>query len=554
MNNHDLLLNTFLDEFRNAIKYNTITDEIEIIKSDFGEDLKRTCRSEDYLRQILESRPIYEDDKQKFRQLSNALIRSRCETKDSGLLISYRCYREGHLTWAKLYLLIPSDYSESEPYVIVCNCDVSPRESTFQECQELLSGLIHKILKANLTTNQFQIIKEPPFETHLKRNQRDDEFLTEHIFSREELVHPEDADAFEQHLNHDNIRNYFRKGNTDYTFYYRRLTHGMYRWVKLIILPSAEYSIDNEVFFYFVIDIHKEMLNVLDINAASNYAYYYADNKHKFAEGYYENLLQTLELFTHTYIDFYAIDLDKDLFTNYKISKNPLRHTVPYIGSYTESTKEFLKTYFSAEQAEELMPYSTSEKLRELLKDKLTLNYSFRYPNGQLVTTTCVKVEARNGIPTKLLCYTTPCPVKDKIRIQTFGNFEVMRPDGTPIRFSRKHSRQLLAYLVDRNGFPVTSKDIVVDILEKDPTDLKALKYVSTLIRRLIDDLAKEGYDNIIIKEQRTIRLDTNLVDCDYYHLLDGEAAYWSKYHNEYMKEYSWAEETNAELLHITDK
>lgn len=554
MNNHNLLLDAFLNEYRNIIKYNTITDEIEIIRSDSAETLPEKCLFEDYLHRILESGSVYEDDKQKFRQLNNTRIRSRCSEKDGGLLISYRCYRNGRLTWAELHLLIPSTYSESDPYVILCNRDLSPGEELLQECQDLLSGTVHKMLRANLTTNRFQIIKEPPFESHLKRNQKDDEFLTEYIFSREELVHPEDAEAFEQHLNQDYIRNYFRKGNSDYRFYYRRRIQGMYHWVKLIILPASGYSIDNEVFFYYVIDIHKEMLSVLDFNAASNYANYYADNKNKFAEGYYENLLQTLAVFTHSYIDFYAIDLEKDLFTNYKISQNPLKHTTPYVGSYTQSTANFLQTYFTKEQAEQLRPYSTSEKLRELLRDKLTLNYTFRYPTGQLVTTTCLKMEAKNGVPTKLLCFTSPCPEENKIKIQTFGNFEVMHPDGTPLRFSRKHSRQLLAYLVDRNGFPVTNKDIVIDILEKDPTDLKAAKYVSTLIRRLIDDLAKEGYDNIIIKEQRTIRLNTALVDCDYYHLLDGEAAYWSKYHNEYMKEYSWAEETNAELLHITDK
>lgn len=554
MNNHDLLLHSILDAYRTIIKYNTITDEVEVIKDDLDKIHPANLYSEDYIRAVLESGIIYEDDRQKFHQLNNAMIRMRCSKADSGLLLSYRYYDNGSPVWAKLYLMIPSSYSESDPYVILCTRNTPAKESMLQECDQLVSGLIHKTLKANLTTNRFCIIKESPFESHLKRNQKNEEFLSEHIFSREELVHPDDAAAFEQHLNHAYIRNYFRKGNTDFTFYYRRLVYGLYRWVKLIILPASDYSVDNEVFYYYVIDIHKEMLNVLDINAASNYAYYYGNNKHKFAEGYYENLLQILELFTHSYIDFYAIDLERDLFTNYKISKNPLKHTIPYVGSYTQITADFLQTYFSKEQIEQLLPYSTSEKLRDLLKDRLTLSYSFRYPTGQLVTTTFVKMEAKNGIPTKLLCFTSPCEEEKKIKIQTFGNFEVMHADGTPIKFSRKYSRQLLAYLVDKNGFPVTSKDIVIDILEKDPNDLKAVKYVSTLIRRLIDDLAKEGYDNIIIKEQRTIRLDTAAVDCDYYHFLDGEAMYWSKYHNEYMKEYSWAEETNAELLHITDK
>lgn len=73
------------------------------------------------------------------------------------------------------------------------------------------------------------------------------------------------------------------------------------------------------------------------------------------------------------------------------------------------------------------------------------------------------------------------------------------------------------------------------------------------MIRRLIKDLEAAGYTDLVIKNPKSVRLNTDMVDCDYYHYLNGDTSYWRLYHNEYMKEYSWAEETNADLMSITE-
>ncbi|MBQ0001130.1 MAG: hypothetical protein KBT01_06290 [Clostridiales bacterium] len=91
-------------------------------------------------------------------------------------------------------------------------------------------------------------------------------------------------------------------------------------------------------------------------------------------------------------------------------------------------------------------------------------------------------------------------------------------------------------------------------MLEKDPSDLNAVKYVSTLSRSAARELEKAGYPGIIIKEWNSLRVNTELIDCDYYHLIRGDVSYLHRYHNEYMKEYSWAEETNAEILHYSSR
>ncbi len=137
----------------------------------------------------------------------------------------------------------------------------------------------------------------------------------------------------------------------------------------------------------------------------------------------------------------------------------------------------------------------------------------------------------------------------EKLKVKTFGNFEVYDLAGKPLKFTRNKSKQVLAYLIDKHGYKVSTRDIVVDVLEKEENDINAIKYVSTLVKGAISDLKKAGYNDIVIKEWNSYWINVDEIDCDYYRLLDGNVAELNNYHNEYMKEYSWAEETNAEIM-----
>lgn len=132
--------------------------------------------------------------------------------------------------------------------------------------------------------------------------------------------------------------------------------------------------------------------------------------------------------------------------------------------------------------------------------------------------------------------------------IKTFGNFEVSDADGNPVVFRRKKSREILAYLIDQYGYPVSTADIVKDVLEKSPDNKTSLKYVSALVKYASEDLEKAGFPDVIVHEWNSFRINVRKADCDYYDFIEGDVSALKNYHNEYMKEYSWAERTNAEL------
>jgi hypothetical protein len=71
-------------------------------------------------------------------------------------------------------------------------------------------------------------------------------------------------------------------------------------------------------------------------------------------------------------------------------------------------------------------------------------------------------------------------------------------------------------------------------------------------MRMLIQDMRKTfealGVGDVIIKAWNTVAVNTSMLDCDYYKMLDGSPAALNDYYGEYMTQYSWAE---MSLRHI---
>ncbi len=128
-----------------------------------------------------------------------------------------------------------------------------------------------------------------------------------------------------------------------------------------------------------------------------------------------------------------------------------------------------------------------------------------------------------------------------RLRCATFGNFIAYKENGDIMTFSRTKSKELLAYLIDCAGFPVTTRDIAKDVFEAE-LDKQMSKNISKIIIGLISDLKDEGYDDIVIKQNRQIYVNRDKIDCDIYNAINGDVSALNSFHGEYMIEYSWAE------------
>ncbi len=137
--------------------------------------------------------------------------------------------------------------------------------------------------------------------------------------------------------------------------------------------------------------------------------------------------------------------------------------------------------------------------------------------------------------------------MEPRVFIKTFGNFDVF-VDGKPIKFSSSRAKELLAYLVDRNGNVVSSAEGFSVLWEdKDYSESSASGYRKVLAR-LHATLKQEGIEDILYSFPHGRALNKSKVQCDYYSLLEGSTDFLRAWNGEYMSNYSWAEYTLASL------
>jgi len=134
-----------------------------------------------------------------------------------------------------------------------------------------------------------------------------------------------------------------------------------------------------------------------------------------------------------------------------------------------------------------------------------------------------------------------------RIRVQTFGNFEVYA-DNKPLEFSRTKTKELLAYLVMRNGARCSNSEVIAAIWENKP-DSKALQ---SQFRHLVFDLTKAlksvDSEDVLIKHRGALAIIPEKITCDLYDFLSADPSAVNTYMGEFMAQYSWAEFTNAYL------
>lgn len=122
---------------------------------------------------------------------------------------------------------------------------------------------------------------------------------------------------------------------------------------------------------------------------------------------------------------------------------------------------------------------------------------------------------------------------------QCFGNFEVYAR-GEKLTFKRSKTKELLAFLIDRNGAGVTVGEIGVALWDDDE-ERKNQNYIHQLFHDLRQTLSAIGAEDVFERNNYLYSVNTQKIDCDYFdYLKTGKPGFFG----EYMSQYSWAEET----------
>ena len=132
------------------------------------------------------------------------------------------------------------------------------------------------------------------------------------------------------------------------------------------------------------------------------------------------------------------------------------------------------------------------------------------------------------------------------LTVKCFGNFEVFY-NGDILPFKRTKTKEVLAVLVDRSGAGMTAKQMCAILFADGTDDAKNVAYIRQLIFDLKNTLKNIGADSVLRHETPYYRVDPERLRCDYFSYLETGSP---EFRGEYMKQYSWAEETCA-MLHF---
>ena len=132
-----------------------------------------------------------------------------------------------------------------------------------------------------------------------------------------------------------------------------------------------------------------------------------------------------------------------------------------------------------------------------------------------------------------------------RLKVQCFGNFEVFSGD-KPVAFKRAKTKELLAYLVDRNGATCTNNEIIAALWEDEKDSDSLQSNLRNLIADLKKTLASFNAEAALVKERNALAINPDKVICDYYDFMNQIPYAVNSYHGEYMAQYSWAELTLA--------
>ncbi len=237
----------------------------------------------------------------------------------------------------------------------------------------------------------------------------------------------------------------------------------------------------------------------------------FVDEVFSFSSGL--KLLEFLDKNPDYLIDAVILDIDMPDITGLSLAKEIKKRNklieIIFVTSFSQYAIEAFKTRANGYL---LKPISTNDLLEELesVKEKHNMNMI------------SVGNKKQSGIYARC-----------------FGNFDLI-VNGNPVEFAWTKSKEVLAYLIDREGGIVTRKELAAAIFDDREYSRSNQTYLSKIIMHLQRDLKAVNASDIFIKGKDSYSVDSRILTCDAWDYLNGTGK--EKYHGEYMLQYSWAE------------
>lgn len=142
-------------------------------------------------------------------------------------------------------------YQEKENYYITQGVDRRAQYTAFSKiCDSYL-----KVLKVNLTTESFEIIRMDIAEKNERCGFSRKISIWMHDFATSGMVYQDDVKEYLKKTDIEKLKDSFQNGKENIKIHYRRRVNDSYHNVMLEIVPEQEYNEKNQTVFLYVKDI-----------------------------------------------------------------------------------------------------------------------------------------------------------------------------------------------------------------------------------------------------------------------------------------------------------
>lgn len=254
--------NTLMNDFVQLARVNIVNGDFQFLKvsPNINVDPNGFSNIFDYAEQIAKSKYIsadYEDGYLRF--IDPDTIRRRVFGGERRIV--YR-YKRTDGKWDVFSITSPKDCSPENPWTVFSIMNSDAGSTALTEAMTTLSVIYYKILKINLTTDSYEIIKTDGSEHLDNKIHKITEWLE--MFASIGNVHEEDLDVYKNFTDTEKIKEHFRTTKTRISCRYRRKQKtGGYRWAQMDIVAGEGYSDDNVKLLLFVKDVHEEHMSEL---------------------------------------------------------------------------------------------------------------------------------------------------------------------------------------------------------------------------------------------------------------------------------------------------
>ncbi len=264
-NNAEFILNTYFSDFVKVIKVNNNTGEFQFLRrfdaERSPEALGITTISE-YMEKIVVKQLCTPDAIEKMLyDITPGCLNRLAERGEYRTTHTEVYHIADRYFWLTCLVSLPKDFSEQNPWYLITWKPTDSETEAMAESMVIFSTCFYKVLKVNLTTDYYEIVKV--IDEELNNDVISTNRITDwwDLFVRQGYVKEEDVPHYQRFTDISWMRRQLKREAKPLRCRYRRKTLDEYRWVSMEIVPALEYTNENQIVMLYIRDINDDYVD-----------------------------------------------------------------------------------------------------------------------------------------------------------------------------------------------------------------------------------------------------------------------------------------------------